>query len=665
MDGGAAMRQPLSADCPGSADVGPHAASKADWDRLLRCSLRSGTAEQGTWSLEWSDLKFSIGDKHILRGISGVLEPGHFTAILGPSGSGKSTLLNLLSGRQRTSGPSGKAPFSGEISVAGSPVTPAEMRSHIAYVMQDDRLMATETPRDCIEFSARMRRGGSVAERQALVKAMLATLGLDKCADTVVGSELLKGVSGGERKRASVGVELITDPKLLFLDEPLSGLDSYAAYTLACTLKELADAGVPVLCTVHQPSSEIFAMFDDVIVLHEGAVAFHGQVKQLAPYFARWERCPANFNPADHVMFLLQKQESEGSTMLSDIKAAWLASDMCQEIQQRIGRHRAEPGRSAALLGSKMGVGSHLGVCMQMSVLLRRECRGCLRNRGILSARFGMALALSVTYAWLFAGSARDGDDPRIAGNCADNNFDPSGCSTAFQAQYGTLVSLSIAAMMGAAQPVLLTFPVERPIFLREFAAKQYHVLPYFLSKTLVELPIVLVSQAILLVFAYFSTGMQGKFIEHVMVAFTLGVASSSLMLVIGCAVATAQTAIQLAPLALIPQMLFSGLFLPVSKIPASLRWVRYLCPLRYAINLAGVVEFAYIKERTDECERLQSLSYCSSRHPGDYLRKALLESNGIDFDGWEVDALVLVSLFFAFRLVAVFLLWRRGRYMF
>merc|ERR1719352_1370854 len=131
--------------------------------------------------------------------------------------------------------------------------------------------MATETPRECLQFSAYLRLPHSVTqeERNKYVEELLTSLQLKKCADTLVGNALIKGISGGERKRTSVGVELITDPKLLFLDEPLSGLDSYAAYTLVVALSELAKAGVPVLCTVHQPSSEIFDMFADCCFVHD------------------------------------------------------------------------------------------------------------------------------------------------------------------------------------------------------------------------------------------------------------------------------------------------------------------------------------------------------------------------------------------------------------
>lgn len=543
-------------------------------------------------------------------------------------------------------------------------VDAATFKSHVAYVMQDDRLMATETPRECIRFSAYLRRGGTKEERAHLVETMLQTLGLNRCADTIVGSALLKGISGGEKKRVSVGIELITDPKLLFLDEPLSGLDSYAAFTLTRALKDLAIAGVPVLCTIHQPSSEIFAMFDDVLILHEGQAVYHGPVVQLAEYFRRWDPCPPNFNPADHVMFLLQRQELENSSVLKEIKEAWLQSDLNQAMVHRIDASRRTPSPMVRNLSNIIDA-RHPGWCAQLAVLVRREFRSYIRNKGILIARFGMSLFLAGLYTWLFAGSASDGDRQNTEKNCTPEHFDQDGCSTAFQAHFGTIVSLSIAAMMGAAQPILLTFPSERPVFLREYAAKQYGVVPYFISKTLMEMPIVLISQTITFLTAYWIMGLHGNIFLLIAVTWGLGIASSSLALVIGCGVASGEKAIQLAPLALIPQMLFSGLFLPVSKIPESLQWVKYACPLKYAINLATVVEFSYVKENIDDCEEVSPTSICRFARPGDFLRKARIEYQGVYFEDWFFDAAILSGLFVAFRVLATFLLWRKGRYVF
>ena len=118
-----------------------------------------------------------------------------------------------------------------------------------------------------------------------MVDELIESLGLTSCADTLIGSELVRGISGGEKKRVAIGVELVTNPSTLFLDEPTSGLDSYSAYNTINILKALAKNGCSVLCTVHQPSSEIFGMFDNVILLKKGVCIYNGTVAALPTQF--------------------------------------------------------------------------------------------------------------------------------------------------------------------------------------------------------------------------------------------------------------------------------------------------------------------------------------------------------------------------------------------
>lgn len=630
--------------------------------RQVSGDLNSGAPEQQL-TLEWEQVSFKIGDKQILENITGLVRPGRLTGVLGPSGSGKSTLLNVLAGRQRTN--AAGMELKGEIRASGVKIDPSKFRSNIAYVMQDDSLLATESPRECLEFSAYLRLPGRCTpeERSQLVERILSSLNLQKCATTLVGSALVKGISGGERKRTAVGVELITSPKLFFLDEPLSGLDSYAAYTLVEALKDLALDGVPVLCTIHQPSSEIFDMFDDVCFLHDGEVTYHGPVAQLSQYFSKLGYpCKESFNPADHVMFVLQKEDSES---IRKIKDNWQQSGLCKDVVEEVSKCRNEGNGSASTLREIGNVG--VGFCRELALLTKRESRGTLRNKGILGARYGMAVFLAALYAWLFAGSASNGDDKSSTQkNCLTGNFDATECAADFQAHYGTLVSLAIMAMMGSAQPVLLSFPSERPVFLREYAAKQYGVIPYFVSKTFVEIPVVLVGQCITFLIAYWIMGLKGNFFALIGITWALGIASSSLALLIGCGVASAQKAIQLAPLALIPQMLFSGLFVPVSRIPVSLRWVQYICPLKYAISLLGIVEFDYVHKSIDACQKEHTVEECMYQIiPGDYVRQTGLQNQSVYWNDFLKDCLILIALLVVFRIMSAFLLWKKGKYVY
>eukprot|EP00968_Pinguiococcus_pyrenoidosus_P021599 scaffold2850_cov235-Pinguiococcus_pyrenoidosus.AAC.12 len=206
-------------------------------------------------------------------------------ALMGPSGAGKSSLLNVLAGRI---GPSSKNSITGVVQVDGQQIDTVANRKNVAYVMQDDALMPTTTPRDALNFSARLRLPSSMPteETDALVGELLRELGLEDCADTLIGGDIFPGISGGQRKRTSVGVELISNPAMLFLDEPTSGLDSFSAEQVVELLKKVAGAGATVVCTIHQPSSEVFSLFHVVILLRAGRVVFDGTREGLNGFFA-------------------------------------------------------------------------------------------------------------------------------------------------------------------------------------------------------------------------------------------------------------------------------------------------------------------------------------------------------------------------------------------
>ena len=154
--------------------------------------------------------------KTILDGINGGLKGGEVCALMGPSGAGKTSLLNVLAGRVKSRG---KVKVDGNILLDGQAISGSSLRKRIAYVMQQDILTPTQTVRESLWFSANLRLPNSYTKKDKLelVEKMLKDLGLEKCADTYIGDDMIRGVSGGEKKRTCVGIELIMKPKLIFL----------------------------------------------------------------------------------------------------------------------------------------------------------------------------------------------------------------------------------------------------------------------------------------------------------------------------------------------------------------------------------------------------------------------------------------------------------------
>lgn len=217
--------------------------------------------------------------KKILQGLSGSFPPKTLTAIMGPSGSGKTSLLKVLTGRI---GASSNLDFSGEIELDHKLVDPTdiEVRRYLAYVEQDVSIPATCTPREAIAFSARLRLDKRLtdAEINSVVNDILDSLGLQHCADTLIGGGPLMsgGLSGGEKKRVQCGVELVTNPEIVLLDEPTSGLDSYSAQNLMDVLKKIADAGATVIVTIHQPPPPVVRKIDNTLLMLGGRILYDG-----------------------------------------------------------------------------------------------------------------------------------------------------------------------------------------------------------------------------------------------------------------------------------------------------------------------------------------------------------------------------------------------------
>ena len=154
-----------------------------------------------------------------------------------------------------------------------------------------------------MSFSAQIRTNLKEAEIQAKVNKTIRRLGLDHCQDQRIGGWFTRGVSGGERKRTSIGYELITDPSIMLLDEPTSGLDSHNALKIIDLLKTEANRGMAVLCTIHQPSAQILSRFDRIVLLSEGYTIFSGAPKEVTSYFQKFGLRMTKFcNPADKLI---------------------------------------------------------------------------------------------------------------------------------------------------------------------------------------------------------------------------------------------------------------------------------------------------------------------------------------------------------------------------
>ncbi|KAF7850863.1 hypothetical protein BT93_L4948 [Corymbia citriodora subsp. variegata] len=260
------------------------------------------TAQSSASYLMWDDLTVSVstGSKRkLLNGLSGYAQTGRILAVMGPSGSGKSTFLDSLAAGRISS----DVRKGGNISLSGK--KGSINHEDLCYVTQENFFLGTLTVKETITYTAHLRLSSKItkAEIDEVVETTIKEMGLEGCAENKIGNWHLRGISSGEKKRLSISLEMVTGPLVLLLDEPTTGLDSATAFFMARALRNIADEGRIVICSMHQPSSEVFDLFDDLLLLSSGETVFLGEAKMAIEFFAdAGFACPRRRNPTDHFL---------------------------------------------------------------------------------------------------------------------------------------------------------------------------------------------------------------------------------------------------------------------------------------------------------------------------------------------------------------------------
>jgi ABC-type multidrug transport system ATPase subunit len=259
--------------------------------------------------------------KLILENVSGIVKAGEMIALMGPSGSGKTTLLNVLARRNVIA----NANVSAHLLVDEQTISLSKFRSFASFVEQEDALIGSLTTRETVEIAAHLSRPGSRrAKHRALAAHLLSAFGLSSCADTLVGTPVRKGISGGQKRRLSVASQLVAAPKILFLDEPTSGLDSTASREVMSFIRSVTqELKLIAIASIHQPSTETFRLFDKLALLSQGRLCYFGTLGDVEPYFEDIGLpMPANINPAEYLLDLVNT-DFEGVNEVRQIQDAW------------------------------------------------------------------------------------------------------------------------------------------------------------------------------------------------------------------------------------------------------------------------------------------------------------------------------------------------------
>uniref|UniRef100_A0A7N0UD10 ABC transporter domain-containing protein n=1 Tax=Kalanchoe fedtschenkoi TaxID=63787 RepID=A0A7N0UD10_KALFE len=515
--------------------------------------------------------------KTLLNDISGEARDGEILAVLGGSGSGKSTLIDALANRIA------KESLKGSVTLNGEPLESRLLKVISAYVMQDDLLFPMLTVEETLMFAAEFRlpRTMSKSKKKARVQALIDQLGIRNAANTVIGDEGHRGVSGGERRRVSIGIDIIHDPIILFLDEPTSGLDSTSAYMVIKVLQRIAQSGSIVIMTVHQPSSRILGLLDRLLFISRGNTVYSGSPANLSSYFAEFGYpIPPEENKTEFALDVIRELEGTpgGTRSLVEYNKRWLKMkqasrrdldcadySLSEAISASISRGKLVSDSVSADANPKSMVPTFANpFWTEMGVLSKRSMMNSRRQPELFGIRLGAVMVTGFILATMYW---------RL-----DNS--PKGV----QERLG-FIAFAMSTTFYTCADALPVFLQERYIFMRETAYNAYRRSSYVLSHSLVVLPSLIFLSLAFSALTFWAVGLAGGFsgfLFYFFLIFAAFWAGSSFVTFLSGVVPHVMIGYTVVVAILAYFLLFSGFFITRDRIPGYWIWFHYLSLVKY-----------------------------------------------------------------------------------
>ncbi|KIY64126.1 hypothetical protein CYLTODRAFT_493393, partial [Cylindrobasidium torrendii FP15055 ss-10] len=556
---------------------------------LLLCLLNqrkarrsaTGHLQRGGIGITWRNINYTVSpsfslfrrhggkaegysdDKVILDSISGQVQPGQFMAILGPSGAGKTTLVDILAQKNMSGTLIGSVTFPG-----------ADRPPRVGFVPQQDILPPMLTVFETLLFSARLRLPDAIldAEKVEAVEQLIDQLGLRRVRDTRIGDGITRGISGGEMRRVSIGLELIARPDILILDEPSSGLDSVSASKVAKLLHDIAhnpEYPTAVISSIHQPSSQLYQTFDKVLVLAHGNIIYDGPgglapVEHLSRFGESVIPFPGQgYNVAD---YLLDVASEPPLVLLGRNNSAGSSSIEKGDKPQAISKESEGSGRAST--------GCPTTFLTQLECLCGREWKVLNRDKTLFIAHLAISCILG-----LFCGGLYYQTGLTIAG---------------FQSRVGCLFFLG-ALIAFSSLSALYSITTIRPLFMRERSGAYYSPLPWLIARVLFDvLPLRIIPMLVVSTITYWMAGLAhdaANFFKFLLILALYTLALTLYNFLLGAVFSNAGLAILLSALSALFQMTFAGFFVHLNTIPHVLRWLQWVCPLKYSLEALSVNE--------------------------------------------------------------------------
>lgn len=597
--------------------------------------------------------------KQILNNVCGVAKSGSLMAIMGASGAGKTTLLATVSQRC-------KGITRGDILVNGHAVDAKFMCQVSGFVPQQDLAVECLTVREHLEFMARLKMDQRVraSQRHRRILSLLMDLGLSKCCHTQ-----LRRLSGGERRRVSLAVQLLTDPPFLFCDEPTTGLDSYSAGAVVEHLRLFAARGKAVICTIHQPASGIFDLFHQVLLVAGGRTAFFGDVADASRHFDNLGLvCPSTFNQAEFLVSQLAVIPGrEGECMK---KVQWLCDEFDnskygQALSDQLAAHTgrflrsddasetSSQGHSLTRVGRTWSVASHdsyenseefqkyLNIkkpkkFTQFYWLVWRSLIEIRRQPTDILIRLGMLMFIAVLISTPYVSITMD--------------------QKGIQNMQGFLYLIVTEIIFAYSYSVFHTFPHEMPVLLREIGNGLYTPGPYYVSKMLILLPRAIVEPFLYTLVVFLVGGLTGGIVDFLLLlvpVLSCAIAATAY----GCLMSASFESIETAAMVSVPyefiSVTFSGLYIQLGNLPARLAWVPFVSLFYYGNEAVSILQWQKIDSIA--CDEDPGIP-CITNGEG------VLEKYGYRGTDLGLDIAGLAGIYVFCHVFGFIALWRRSK---
>ncbi|KAJ5237121.1 hypothetical protein N7489_007212 [Penicillium chrysogenum] len=435
-------------------------------------------------NFSWQGLTVTVKDREskkardLINDISGDVQHGELVALMGPSGCGKTTLLNVLARRAASAG----AKVLGETYVNDAQMDSRNFQRVTSYVEQEDVLIGSLTVQETLKFAADLSLPSSVSKRERMdrIRTLLEAFGIQNQANTLVGTPIRKGISGGQKRRVSVAGQLITNPKILFLDEPTSGLDSTASFEVMSYAKELARANnLLIIASIHQPSTTTFNLFDKLLLLSAGKNIYFSGIGYPIP---------AQTNPAEFILDTVSSDfaSSKEEDRVGVIQAAWAnsseAKSLERQVSERVGSTEKPVNKASTEEQTRPGT-----VSITMA-LLHRSFVKSYRDVIAYGIRIAMYLGLAIMMGtvWLRLHPSQDSIQPFI-----------------------NAIFFGSAFMSFMAVAYVPAFLEDRATFTKERANGLYGVTPFIVSNFLIGLPYLFLISLLFSIVSYWLSNFQ------------------------------------------------------------------------------------------------------------------------------------------------------------